>query len=180
MTISMYQASAPRFAHALKSLSAVLGKAQAHYRNARKGLDELAVGKRGRPPIHPQYLAKIIDEVAAEDAVFTCDVGETTVWAARYLHLNGRRRLLGEAAWCYRFRPAVRYPLKTRQQGLPPKVVEISWKAQMRLCTRYRRMVTRGKTPQKVVIAVARELLAFMWAIGVEVEQQHGPTRVAA
>jgi pyruvate dehydrogenase (quinone) len=72
-----------------------LSKAQAHYRNARKGLDELAVGKRGRPPIHPQYLAKVIDEVAAEDAVFTCDVGETTVWAARYLHLNGKRRLLG-------------------------------------------------------------------------------------
>ena len=72
-----------------------LSKAQAHYHHARKGLDELAVGRRGRKPIHPQYLAKIIDEVAAEDAVFTCDVGETTVWAARYLHLNGRRRLLG-------------------------------------------------------------------------------------
>jgi len=90
------------------------------------------------------------------------------------------RRLLGEAAWCYRFRPAVRYPLKRRQQGLPAPVTEISWKAQVRLCTRYRRMVGRGKEPQKVVIAVARELLAFMWAIGVEVEKQHGQTRVAA
>jgi pyruvate dehydrogenase (quinone) len=74
---------------------AFLTKAQAHYRNARKALDELAVGEPGRKPIHPQYLAKIIDEVAADDAVFTCDVGETTVWAARYLHLRGRRRLLG-------------------------------------------------------------------------------------
>jgi pyruvate dehydrogenase (quinone) len=72
-----------------------LAKAQAHYRNARKGLDELAIGEPGRKPIHPQYLAKVIDEVAAGDAIFTCDVGETTVWAARYLHLNGRRRLLG-------------------------------------------------------------------------------------
>jgi pyruvate dehydrogenase (quinone) len=72
-----------------------LTKAQAHYRSARKGLDELAVGEPGRKPIHPQYLAKVIDEVAAGDAVFTCDVGETTVWAARYLHLNGRRSLLG-------------------------------------------------------------------------------------
>src|SRR5215470_6333913 len=72
-----------------------LSKAQAHYRDARKGLDDLAIGKKGQKPIHPQYLAKIIDEVAADDAVFTCDVGETTVWAARYLHLNGRRRLLG-------------------------------------------------------------------------------------
>lgn len=90
------------------------------------------------------------------------------------------RRLLGEAAWCYRFRPAVRYPLKTRQRGLAPKITEISWKAQVRLCNRYRRMVGRGKPPQKVVIAIARELLAFMWAIGVEVEKQHGQTRAAA
>jgi pyruvate dehydrogenase (quinone) len=78
-----------------KSDAAFLTKAQAHYRQSRKALDELAVGEPGRKPIHPQYLAKVIDEVAAEDAVFTCDVGETTVWAARYLQLNGRRRLLG-------------------------------------------------------------------------------------
>jgi len=90
------------------------------------------------------------------------------------------RRLLGEAAWCYRFRPAVRYPLKQRQQGLPAAVTAISWKAQLRLCNRYRRMVARGKTKQKVVIAVARELLAFMWAIGVEVETHQAPARTAA
>ena len=79
---------------AKKTNDRFLAKAQAHYRNARNELDELAVGKPGRKPIHPQYLAKVIDEVAAGDAVFTCDVGETTVWAARYLHLKGRRRLL--------------------------------------------------------------------------------------
>lgn len=90
------------------------------------------------------------------------------------------RRLLGEAAWCYRFRPAVRYPLKKRQQELAPEINEISWKAQVRLCNRYRRLVARGKTKQKVAIAIARELLAFMWAIGIEVEKQHGPTRAAA
>jgi pyruvate dehydrogenase (quinone) len=66
-----------------------------HYRNARKSLDDLAVGEPGRTPIHPQYVAKIMDELAAEDAVFTCDVGTPTVWAARYLHMNGKRRLLG-------------------------------------------------------------------------------------
>jgi pyruvate dehydrogenase (quinone) len=66
-----------------------------HYKNARKGLDDLAVGEPGRTPIHPQYVAKIVDELAAEDAVFTCDVGTPTVWAARYLHMNGKRRLLG-------------------------------------------------------------------------------------
>ena len=90
------------------------------------------------------------------------------------------RRLLGEAAWCYRFRPAVRYPLKKRQQGLPAAVTDISWKAQVRLCNRYRRMVGRGKIKQKVVTAISRELLAFMWAIGVEVEKQQEHTRGAA
>jgi pyruvate dehydrogenase (quinone) len=66
-----------------------------HYKNARKSLDDLAVGELGRTPIHPQYVAKVLDELAAEDAVFTCDVGTPTVWAARYLHMNGKRRLLG-------------------------------------------------------------------------------------
>jgi transposase len=90
------------------------------------------------------------------------------------------RRLLGEAAWCYRYRPAVRYPLKKRQEPLSPQVIDIAWKAQLRLCHRYRRMVARGKIKQKVVIAVARELLAFMWAIGIEVERHHAPSRAAA
>ncbi len=66
-----------------------------NYQKARKGLDDLAVGEPGRKPIHPQYLARMIDEVAAEDAIFTCDVGTPTVWAARYLTMNGQRRLLG-------------------------------------------------------------------------------------
>jgi pyruvate dehydrogenase (quinone) len=66
-----------------------------HYTNARKSLDDLAVGEPGRTPIHPQYVAKVLDELAAEDAVFTCDVGTPTVWSARYLHMNGKRRLLG-------------------------------------------------------------------------------------
>lgn len=64
-----------------------------HYADARKSLDDLATG--GRPPIHPQYVAKVIDELASADAVLTCDVGTPTIWAARYLHMNGRRRLLG-------------------------------------------------------------------------------------
>ena len=66
-----------------------------HYKNARKGLDDLAVGEPGRTPIHPQYVAKVLDELAAQDAVFTCDVGTPTVWAARYLRMNGKRSLLG-------------------------------------------------------------------------------------
>src|SRR6516225_8535346 len=66
-----------------------------HYQDTRKGLDELAVGYPGRKPMHPQYVAKIVDELAADDAIFCCDVGTPTVWAARYLTMNGKRRLLG-------------------------------------------------------------------------------------
>jgi pyruvate dehydrogenase (quinone) len=66
-----------------------------HYGEARKGLDDLATGESGQKPIHPQHVAKILDELAAEDAVFACDVGTPTIWAARYLHMNGKRRLLG-------------------------------------------------------------------------------------
>ncbi len=66
-----------------------------HYQKARQGLDELATGQPGRKPIHPQYVARMIDQVASQDAIFTCDVGTPTVWAARYLTMNGRRRLLG-------------------------------------------------------------------------------------
>jgi len=65
------------------------------YGEARKGLDELASGEPGQKPIHPQYVAKVLDEVAAEDAVFTCDVGTPTIWAARYLRMNGKRALIG-------------------------------------------------------------------------------------
>jgi pyruvate dehydrogenase (quinone) len=66
-----------------------------HYQEVRKGLDELAVGHPGRKPIHPQYVAKVVDELATEDAIFSCDVGTPTVWAARYLTMNGKRHLLG-------------------------------------------------------------------------------------
>jgi len=66
-----------------------------HYSKARKGLDEVAISERGRKPIHPQYVAKLVDELAAEDAIFSCDVGTPTIWAARYLKMNGKRRLLG-------------------------------------------------------------------------------------
>ncbi|HET6305963.1 MAG TPA: ubiquinone-dependent pyruvate dehydrogenase [Rhodopila sp.] len=72
-----------------------LDRATEHYRRTRSSLDELAVGRPGRRPIHPQQIAKAISDRAADDAVFTCDVGLPTVWAARYLAMNGRRRLLG-------------------------------------------------------------------------------------
>ena len=66
-----------------------------HYQKARKGLDELAAEGSSNKPIHPQYVVRVLDELAAEDAIFSCDVGTPTVWAARYLTMNGKRRLLG-------------------------------------------------------------------------------------
>ena len=66
-----------------------------HYRRARAGLDELATDQPGRTRTHPQYVARVLDELAANDAIFSCDVGTPTIWAARYLTMNGRRRLLG-------------------------------------------------------------------------------------
>ncbi len=78
-----------------KTDGAHLARAREHYAKARQALDELAVGTPGRRPIHPQQVAKAISDRAADDAVFTCDVGLPTVWAARYLAMNGKRRLLG-------------------------------------------------------------------------------------
>ncbi|WP_314376064.1 ubiquinone-dependent pyruvate dehydrogenase [Sphingomonas paucimobilis] len=72
-----------------------LDKARAHYRDARKGLDDLATPRKEDKPLHPQYVARLVDRVAAEDAVFTADVGTPAVWAARYLTMNGKRRLIG-------------------------------------------------------------------------------------
>jgi pyruvate dehydrogenase (quinone) len=66
-----------------------------HYRKARKGLDEQATGESRRNLIHPQFVAKVVNELAARDAIFSCDVGTPTIWAARYLTMNGERRLLG-------------------------------------------------------------------------------------
>jgi pyruvate dehydrogenase (quinone) len=72
-----------------------LARAQQHYAESRKELDHLAKGTPGKRLLHPQQIAKAISDQAAADAIFTCDVGLPTVWAARYLAMNGRRRLLG-------------------------------------------------------------------------------------
>ena len=72
-----------------------LDKALRHYAGNRAGLDDLASGTPGRKPIHPQYLTRLVNELATPDAIFTADVGSPTMWAARYLTMNGKRRLLG-------------------------------------------------------------------------------------
>jgi pyruvate dehydrogenase (quinone) len=66
-----------------------------HYHKARRGLDELAAPGSGGKQIHPQHVVRTLDELASDDAIFSCDVGTPTIWAARYLAMNGKRRLLG-------------------------------------------------------------------------------------
>ena len=79
---------------------------------------------------------------------------------------NGRaRRVLVEAAWAYRHPAKVSLHIQQRIDQLPKALQDLGWKAQVRLCKRYRRLVARGKHPNVVVTAIARELTAFMWAI---------------
>jgi pyruvate dehydrogenase (quinone) len=78
-----------------KSDRAHLDDCISRYKRARTGLDDLAVGVAGRAPIHPQHLARVVSQHASEDAVFTFDVGTPTIWAARYLQMNGKRRMIG-------------------------------------------------------------------------------------
>jgi pyruvate dehydrogenase (quinone) len=72
-----------------------LEKALDNYKEARQDLDELAIGEPGDTSMHPQYVTRLLNEQAAEDAIFTCDVGTPTIWAARYVRFNGKRRLIG-------------------------------------------------------------------------------------
>jgi pyruvate dehydrogenase (quinone) len=74
-----------------------LERALKHYRKTRKSLDELAVNDRDRTPIRPEYVAGLANSLADDNAVFTYDVGTPTIWAARYLTMNGRRRLIGSS-----------------------------------------------------------------------------------
>jgi transposase len=91
------------------------------------------------------------------------------------------RRIAVEAAWAYRHRPAVGKTLAARQRHSSAAVTALAWKAQNRLHQRYTRLMARGKCKQQVVTAVGRELLGFIWAIGVHVEREENvPLRRAA
>jgi transposase len=80
------------------------------------------------------------------------------------------RRLLIEAAWSYRFPPAIKGDLKKRLEGQLPNVQMISWKAQNRLHKKYFRLLSRGKAFGKAITAIARELAGFIWAVTQEIE----------
>jgi len=80
------------------------------------------------------------------------------------------RRIVVESAWCYRHWPRVGAKLRKRQQGIPAQITEIAWKAQNRLHKRYMKLMNAGKDQRKVMTAVGRELLGFIWAIGIKAE----------
>jgi transposase len=83
---------------------------------------------------------------------------------------NGHaRRMIVETAWAYHHPAKVARVLRLRQEGLPQRVRQIAWNAQVRLCQKYRQLLSRGKPQAVVITAVARELLGFMWAIAREV-----------
>jgi transposase len=88
------------------------------------------------------------------------------------------RRIVVEAAWSYRHHPAIGKTLASRQRDLSPQVTELAWKAQHRLHQRYIRLIARGKCKQHAVTAVARELLGFIWAIGIEAERARSTKEV--
>lgn len=123
----------------------------------------------------PRQLMGYSGAVASEDSS-----GQRTrrgaITKAGNAHL---RRVIVEAAWAYRHRPAVGAALRKRQVPVSAEVKEIAWKAQHRLYARYRALTAHGKCKQQVVTAIGRELLGFIWAIGVRVESQTATTPVA-
>jgi transposase len=116
--------------------------------------------------VKPRQLMGYSGAVASEDST-----GERTrrggITKTGNAHL---RRIVIEAAWAYRHRPAVGATLRKRQALLDDEVKAIAWKAQHRLHGRYRTLTAKGKTKQQAVTAIGRELLGFIWAIGVTVE----------
>ena len=80
------------------------------------------------------------------------------------------RRIVVESAWSYRHRPAIGAKLRRRQEGVPAEITEIAWKAQNRLHRRYMKLMAAGKDQRKTMTAIGRELLGFIWAIGIKAE----------
>ena len=79
------------------------------------------------------------------------------------------RRLLVEGAHSYRYSANISTELQKRQEGLPQAIIDIAWKAQLRLCKRYQRLMKRGKHQNLVKAAIAREMIAYIWAIAKEI-----------
>jgi transposase len=114
---------------------------------------------------HPRELMKFLGLIPSEYST-----GERRRQGAITKAGNSHaRRVLVEGAWAYRYPAKVSRHLQLRLETQPKVIQDISWKAQVRLCKRYRRLIARGKHANQVVVAIARELIGFMWAIAKEV-----------
>jgi pyruvate dehydrogenase (quinone) len=114
-------------------------------------LDDLAKGRPGHKPIHPQYLAKIVSDAAADDAIFTADVGTPTIWAARYLKMNGRRRLIG--SWVHgSMANALPHAIGAQTTNVSRQVISLSGDGGFTMLMGDLITLTQMKLPVKVVI----------------------------
>ena len=128
-----------------------LAQAQRHYTKARKDLDDLAKGTPGKQLIHPQQIAKAISDRATQDAIFTCDVGLPTVWAARYLAMNGKRRLLG-SFWHGSMANAMAQAIGAQKAFPKRQVVSLSGDGGLTMLMGDVLSLTQLKLPVKVVV----------------------------
>ena len=116
----------------------------------------------------PRWISFVEDTSAHEDIshrVYLTPSGRRVESLVNVLLWEAPERALVEGAWAYRYPAKVSESIQKRLENLPKPIQNIAWKAQVRLCKRYRRLITRGKHPNVAVTAVARELLGFMWAI---------------
>ena len=130
------------------------------------------VSRFGRPSQLMSYSGTVASEHSSGDRIRRGGITKTG-----NAHL---RRIVIEAAWAYRHRPARGRALLKRQQPVSEEVKAIAWKAQHRVHARYRTLTARGKNKQQVVTAVGRELLGFIWAIWTTVEAEAGRARPVA
>jgi pyruvate dehydrogenase (quinone) len=134
-----------------KTTRHLLDESLAHYHEARKGLDDLAKGTPGHRPIHPQFLARVVSEAAAEDAVFTADVGTPTIWAARYLKMNGKRRLIG--SWVHgSMANAMPHAIGVQAAQAKRQVISLSGDGGFTMLMGDLITLTQEKLPVKIVI----------------------------
>ena len=123
---------------------------------------------------HPKQLMAFLGLVPSE-----CSTGETRVLGSITKAGNSHaRRALVEAAWSYRFPARIPRPLQVRSEAQPRALREIAWRAQLRLCQRYRRLRARGLHHNKICIAIARELVGFIWDLARHVGAQARPDRL--
>lgn len=131
-----------------------------HYRSTRADLNDLAVGKPGTSPLHPEYVTRVINEVAAEDAIFTVDVGTPAIWVARYLTFNGKRRLIG--SWSHGSMASALPQAIGAQAAFPNKqVIAMSGDGGLAMLMGELLSAVQNKLPVKIVV-FKNNALAFV------------------